>query len=877
MIRNSSITVLSIIVLMSISACIDPGLIGPDPPDPDDSDEWELCAREGSLCEFDGTAVVRYGAQGSYFYQEHTGEVLCTNAVFGDPLSSVENECHYSYTAKVDLTPPPTEEPGDIDYGFLYDDSLVFFAGFDGSLGIDSSVYGRNGEASSDVSRDAGRFGYAARFDGSAENSITFPYDPALGLSDAITLSAWVYREGDGQQSVSVIVGRPFLDRPGHQQYSLGLNADNEIRWRLRFGSDLVNVFSDPIPERKWTHVVGTYDGAVMRLYIDGELSSERSRSGSFNAVPAPLLIGTDPDADGRRYAGRVDEIALYDTALTPDEVSLLYGLESGLRPLIEEHVERGETPVDPPADPPSQPPDSGTTVVSIQGSDWYINGVIINKGSEAEGLLLNARMVQATFEDENPLTVSNWRYEDGSPYHPERNTDEFIQMVPAYASWGLNAVTVSLQGGRPLSGSQVWINSAFNPDGSLKDHSMRRMARVIEALDENGMVAILSYFYFGQDQNFNNEEAVFRATREATDWVVQQGYTNVIIEIVNEAGHRHYDQGILKDPDSVYQLVELAHERSGGTLLVSASLGGGHIPPSSLVRAADYHLLHGNNQNAARVAQMVDQLRAMSEYDGEPIVFNEDSTNLDNMRAAVGKGAGWGYYDQEGFQTPPTNWMIDSPEKRAFFELVRELTTPEDGVCTDGVYVPNSQNQIIMEAESAELEGSWYQRNDIPGAQGDGHVVYLKNSNPNDQSHRYDGESELTYRFQISRAGTYIVDFRGARYDDGSIEYISSECPRDATDCTRNDLNNDIFLGIPGKSPTKAYLSLSSSRNSWRMGARFDDSDGKYTPEMHLEPGVHEITIRGRSNFFALDRIYVYLKGNQPSATGPESNRACI
>lgn len=322
-------------------------------------------------------------------------------------------------------------------------------------------------------------------------------------------------------------------------------------------------------------------------------------------------------------------------------------------------------------------------TVVGVDGDRWLVNGSPTNPGAPAEGLLLNARMVQATFEDTNPATVELWSYPDGRPYDPDRQTDEFVAMVPTYAAVGLDAVTISLQGGRPRRGAQVWRNGAFEPDGSLRAGYLARVARVVEALDEHGMVAILSYFYFGQDDVLEDEAAVVLGAEAATDWVLAQGYTNVLIEVVNEAGHPDYDHAAFA-AERVHELVEAVKRRADGRLLVSASLGGGEIPSPRLVAVSDFHLLHGNGQSARRVAAMVDDLRRVATYRGAPIVFNEDSTELANFLAAVGEGASWGYYDQgtndyrSGFQSPPTDWGPNTPEKQAFFDLVRELSQPE-------------------------------------------------------------------------------------------------------------------------------------------------------------------------------------------------------
>ena len=49
-------------------------------------------------------------------------------------------------------------------------------------------------------------------------------------------------------------------------------------------------------------------------------------------------------------------------------------------------------------------------TVVSVEGQKWHINGEPVAKGSQAEGLLLNARLIQAIFDDSNVSTRQHWR-----------------------------------------------------------------------------------------------------------------------------------------------------------------------------------------------------------------------------------------------------------------------------------------------------------------------------------------------------------------------------------------------------------------------------------------------------------------------------------
>ena len=62
-------------------------------------------------------------------------------------------------------------------------------------------------------------------------------------------------------------------------------------------------------------------------------------------------------------------------------------------------------------------------------------------------------------------------------------------------------------------------------------------------------------------------------------------------------------------------------------------------------------------------------------------VLINEDGATSFNLHAAVQERVGWGYYDQgwnnyrDGFQSPPTNWTIQTPVKWLFFEQVARLT----------------------------------------------------------------------------------------------------------------------------------------------------------------------------------------------------------
>ena len=248
----------------------------------------------------------------------------------------------------------------------------------------------------------------------------------------------------------------------------------------------------------------------------------------------------------------------------------------------------------------------------------------------EALGRLMNSRMVQATFDDENPETIKLFNYPDGSPFNPDRQTDEFVAALPGYRRHGVIAATVNFQGGFPqyhihLRRDQIlqdWENNAFTAEGALKDKHADRMRRVIEGMDEQRMACIVGLFYFGQNHKLRDEAAVHRAVNEAVDFFCAVGRDNVMIEINNESNIGYVHE--ILQPQRIHELILAARERSGGRFLVSTSYGGGGLPSDAVADAADFLLVHGNGQRPHQIRAMVEHLRARTE---KPIVFNEDST----------------------------------------------------------------------------------------------------------------------------------------------------------------------------------------------------------------------------------------------------------
>jgi len=292
------------------------------------------------------------------------------------------------------------------------------------------------------------------------------------------------------------------------------------------------------------------------------------------------------------------------------------------------------------------------STVVSISGQMFKVNGRPTYRGRtyegyKVEGLLMNSRMVQGIFDDENVETRTNWSYPDTGIWNPERNTDEFVKAMTNWRENGLLAFTVNFQ----------------------------------------GMVVIVGYFYFGQDWRLKDEAAVRKGSRNATEWLLETGHRNILVEIDNECDIR-YTHEILKAP-KVHELIEEVKSitKGGRGFAISASFSGQKVPTDNVIAASDFILVHGNGpENPERIEEMVKIIRESPEYRNQPIIFNEDDHfNFDRTRnhlmSAVANYASWGYFDpgannyRDGYQSPPVDWSINTERKKGFFSKLKEIT----------------------------------------------------------------------------------------------------------------------------------------------------------------------------------------------------------
>lgn len=303
-------------------------------------------------------------------------------------------------------------------------------------------------------------------------------------------------------------------------------------------------------------------------------------------------------------------------------------------------------------------------TAVRIEGGRWVLNGRVTYPRAPAEGLLMNVRMVNAVFED---------RGKPGYQTAADANTSQFLARLPEYVRSGILAFTLNLQGGMP--GYEGAVNTAYEPDGSLRDEYMRRVARVIDACDREGAVVILGCFYQRQDQRLADEAAVRRAVANVCRWIARSGWTNVALEVANEYGHGGYDHAILRTAEGQAELIRLARRTAPGLLVSTSGVGDGRLA-DRVAEAADFLLIHLNGVPVHDIAERVAALRKWA----KPIVCNEDqkvgAEGVEAASACVAAGASWGLMCEQVNQRHPFRFegVRDDP---LVFSRLRSLTAP--------------------------------------------------------------------------------------------------------------------------------------------------------------------------------------------------------
>ena len=160
--------------------------------------------------------------------------------------------------------------------------------------------------------------GYASVADSDSIDSIT----------TQTTLAAWVYFDGVIPVDYGTAISRQ-ITTTNEQYYHLSLYQDGTPTLFIGFSASIPaarTTAPQTVAQRHWTHLAGTSDGSLATLYVDGVAAGSRPITGVFPLDTRPVILGGNGNAGAvtEWFPGRLDEIALYNRALSPDEIRLL-------------------------------------------------------------------------------------------------------------------------------------------------------------------------------------------------------------------------------------------------------------------------------------------------------------------------------------------------------------------------------------------------------------------------------------------------------------------------------------------------------------------------------------------------------------------------
>jgi len=244
--------------------------------------------------------------------------------------------------------PAPTPEPETGLVGYWKLDETK------GPTAFDSSGRGNHGTISG-VARGPGQTGRAFYFHHEEAGRVEIPAAKSLGVTKALTIAAWVRI---GEQTNPDITQQPFL-AVGHEgpernyRFSVCRTGKGPEDWRLRLshgweGSSLTwrtrATYTEIVPQRDgWMHVAFTVtveDGGAYAAYVDGgevrtyaTLTSKKGKRiektfSELTPVDAPVRIESFNE-----FQGGVDEVRIYNRALSAEEIARLAGAEAGGAP----------------------------------------------------------------------------------------------------------------------------------------------------------------------------------------------------------------------------------------------------------------------------------------------------------------------------------------------------------------------------------------------------------------------------------------------------------------------------------------------------------------------------------------------------------------
>ena len=187
----------------------------------------------------------------------------------------------------------------------------------------DSSEGGNDGTTQGAPKWVKGQFGNALEFDGK-EDHIIIAHSDTLNLNE-MTVTAWVHLRSYPDDA-RIITKEEGVIAPW-TVYSLQMSGagESKLEFRPTINGQRQRVPSNgDVPLNQWTHIAATFDGKEVVLYLNGEIDNKAPHVGEMMQNKKDLWFGASEFWDPRFFDGLMDDVALFNVALSQDDIKTL-------------------------------------------------------------------------------------------------------------------------------------------------------------------------------------------------------------------------------------------------------------------------------------------------------------------------------------------------------------------------------------------------------------------------------------------------------------------------------------------------------------------------------------------------------------------------
>ena len=211
-----------------------------------------------------------------------------------------------------------------LSWAAAFTDGLVVYLPFDegkGEKAEDASGNNNHGILEGPLKWEKGKFGKALRFETNAGTWVKVESNKQMNVNE-FTFMAWVNIEDWGGGTRQIGGKSVHGGCAGRVQYGLFSEAGN-MKLRLAGEAGQIDIGTAPPDAEKWVHLACSNDGKEGKIFYDGEEVAKGNPQGKLTVSDDPWAVGQDCDRLNYIPTGLIDEVRLWDRALSEKEIGL--------------------------------------------------------------------------------------------------------------------------------------------------------------------------------------------------------------------------------------------------------------------------------------------------------------------------------------------------------------------------------------------------------------------------------------------------------------------------------------------------------------------------------------------------------------------------